>query len=55
MTAIAWAITFICLVFYGDLWAEEFKASGVDNKHGKLIAFCFVMLIICTVMELIKK
>lgn len=55
MTAIAWAITFIGLMFYGSIWDDKLKSLNLNEGVERFQIISFVMLIFCTMGELIKK
>lgn len=54
MTAIAWAIVFTGLTFYGAIWDDKLTALGFDKTLGGLTIFSLIVLMVCTLRELIR-
>lgn len=52
MTAIAWAIVFIGLIFYGAIYDDKLIALGYDKTLGGLTFFVFVVLVLLTIKKL---
>ncbi len=54
MTAIAWAIATIGLIFYDAIYREELAARDLGHPLGSIIIGAIVILFICTIRELLR-
>lgn len=54
MTAIAWAIMFIGLIFYDGIWTDRLTELKLNNFMAGFILFCLIMLVISTFREWLR-
>lgn len=54
MTAIAWAIMFIGLMFYDRMYSAYIKEHELVNFSGGFTLLCLMMLIVCSIRELFR-
>lgn len=54
MTAIAWAIMFIGMIWYDAYFRVEIKEGGNSSSVGGLCLACLFMVVVCTIRELIR-
>ena len=54
MTAIAWAIVFIGLIFYGEIYLERLTKLKLTDTLSGLTIFSLGILIVCTIRELLR-
>lgn len=51
MTAIAWAIMTLGMIFYSDIYYDRLKETGVDKFVGGFTTCCIIILIVSTLRE----